>query len=104
MDKRFQVFVSSTYEDLQQERQEVMHALLELDCIPSGMELFPAADDTQWTVITQVVDECDYYILVIGGRYGSIGPEALSFTEMEYRYALDKGKPTIAFIHKDPGS
>lgn len=40
MDKRFQVFVSSTYEDLQEERREVMQALLELDCIPAGMELF----------------------------------------------------------------
>ena len=40
MDRKHQVFVSSTYEDLQKERQEVMHVLLELDCIPSGMELF----------------------------------------------------------------
>ena len=41
-EKRYQVFVSSTYEDLQEERREVMQALLELDCIPAGMELFPA--------------------------------------------------------------
>ena len=51
-DRKFQVFVSSTYEDLQQERQEIMHALLELDCIPSGMELFPAANEDQWSLIT----------------------------------------------------
>ena len=44
MDKRYQVFVSSTFEDLQEERKEVMQALLELDCIPAGMELFPAAN------------------------------------------------------------
>ena len=48
MDKRYQVFVSSTYMDLREERQEVIQALLELDCIPSGMELFPASDETQW--------------------------------------------------------
>ena len=46
-DKKYQVFVSSTYQDLQEERQEIMHALLELDCIPSGMELFPAANEDQ---------------------------------------------------------
>jgi len=51
MDKRYQVFVSSTYADLQEERQEVMQALLELDCIPAGMELFPAANEDQWTLI-----------------------------------------------------
>ncbi|HDV1518665.1 TPA: DUF4062 domain-containing protein, partial [Salmonella enterica subsp. enterica serovar Aberdeen] len=39
MDKRYQVFVSSTFADLEEERQEVMQALLELDCMPAGMEL-----------------------------------------------------------------
>ena len=104
MEKRFQVFVSSTYEDLQEERQEVMHALLELDCIPSGMELFPAANESQWSLIKKVIEDCDYYVLVIGGRYGSGGPDRISYTEMEYRHALEIGKPTIAFLHKDPGS
>ena len=83
MEKRYQVFVSSTFRDLELERQEVMHALLELDCTPSGMELFPAANETQWNLIKKVIDDCDYYVLVIGGRYGSIGPEGISYTEME---------------------
>lgn len=103
MEKRYQVFVSSTFRDLEAERQEVMHALLELDCIPSGMELFPAANETQWNLIKKVIDDCDYYVLILGGRYGSIGPEGISYTEMEYRYALATGKPTIAFLHRSPG-
>ena len=41
MDKRFQVFVSSTYADLQEERQKVIQALMEMDCIPAGMVLAP---------------------------------------------------------------
>ena len=104
MDKKYQVFVSSTYEDLRVERQEVIHALLELDCIPSGMELFPAADEDQWSLITGVIDECDYYLLILGGRYGSTGNDGIGYTEMEYRYALEIGKPIIAFLHKDPNS
>ncbi len=103
MDKRYQVFISSTYADLQDERQEVIQALLELDCIPAGMELFPAASEDQWTLIKQVIDDCDYYMVIVAGRYGSIGPDGLSFTEMEYRYALDSGKPIIGFLHRDPG-
>lgn len=103
MEKRFQVFVSSTYQDLQEERQEVMHALLELDCIPSGMELFPAASENQWSLIKRVIDECDYYVLIVAGRYGSIGTDGIGYTEMEYRHALSVNKPTIAFLHKDPG-
>ncbi len=104
MEKRYQVFISSTYADLQDERQEVMQALLELDCIPSGMELFPAANEDQWSLIKRVIDDCDYYVVILGGRYGTIGPDGKSYTEMEYRYALDREKPILGFIHKDPGS
>lgn len=104
MEKRYQVFVSSTFRDLEVERQEVMHALLELDCIPSGMELFPAANESQWNLIKRVIDDCDYYILILAGRYGTISPEGVSYTEMEYRYALSTGKPIIAFIHRKPGN
>lgn len=103
MEKRYQVFVSSTFRDLEHERQEVMHALLELDCMPSGMELFPAANESQWNLIKKVIDDCDYYILILAGRYGSISPDGISYTEMEYRYAIASGKPTIAFLHRDPG-
>lgn len=104
MEKRYQVFVSSTYADLQDERQEVMQALLELDCIPAGMELFPAANEDQWTLIKKVIDDCDYYIVILAGRYGSIGPDGLSYTEMEYRYAIETGKPVIGFVHRNPGT
>lgn len=104
MDKRFQVFVSSTFVDLQEERRQVMQALLELDCIPAGMELFPAADETQWALIQRVIDDCDYYVLIIGGRYGSTDHEGVSFTEREYDYAISRHLPVLAFIHADPAS
>lgn len=104
MDKRYQVFVSSTYIDLQDERKEVMQALLELDCIPAGMELFPASNDDQWTLIKKVIDDSDYYILILGGRYGSVNTKGMGYTEMEYRYAIETNKPVIAFLHKEPGN
>lgn len=104
MDKRYQVFVSSTFEDLQEERKEVMQALLELDCIPAGMELFPASNDDQWTLIKRVIDDCDYYLLIIGGRYGSINENGISYTQMEFEYALEKGKPIISFLPKNPSN
>ena len=101
MNKRYQVFVSSTYEDLQDERKTVMQTLLQMDCIPCGMELFPASDDDQWTFIKKVIDDCDYYILVLGGRYGSTNQDGMGYTEMEYRYAVNSGKPVAAFVIKD---
>ena len=102
MDKIYQVFVSSTFTDLQDERKEVMQALLELDCMPAGMELFPASSDDQWSLIKRVIDTCDYYLLIIGGRYGSINTDGKSYTQMEFEYALEKGKPIISFLPKSP--
>ena len=91
MDKRYQVFLSSTYADLKDERRAVIQALMEMDCIPAGMELFPSTDDEQFSFIKKVIDDCDYYVLIIGGRYGSTTPEGLSYTEQEYDYARGRG-------------
>ncbi|MGA9995249.1 MAG: DUF4062 domain-containing protein [Pyrinomonadaceae bacterium] len=104
MEKKYQVFVSSTYQDLIEERQHVIHALLELDCIPSGMELFPAADEDQWSLIKSVIDDCDYYLVIIGGRYGSTDSNGKSYTQLEYEYAISTGKPVIGFLHGRPKS
>jgi hypothetical protein len=101
---RHQVFVSSTFRDLIEERRQVMQALLELDCMPAGMELFPASDDDSWTLIRQVIDESDYYIVIVGGRYGSVHETGLSYTRMEYEYALGQNKPVLGFLHADPDS
>lgn len=101
-EKRYQVFVSSTFTDLKDERHEVIRALLELDCIPVGMELFPASDDDAWTLIKRVIDQSDYYIVMSAGRYGSTHPETgVSYTEMEFDYAEEIGIPILAFLHSD---
>lgn len=101
---RHQVFVSSTFTDLAAERAEVIQAIWELDCIPTGMEAFVASNEGQWDVIKRVIDECDYYVLIIGGRYGSITPEGMSYTEKEYRYAKEINLPVLAFVHGEPES
>jgi hypothetical protein len=104
MDKRYQVFVSSTYADLKEERQHIIQALMEMDCIPAGMELFPAADEEQWEFIKKVINDCDYYLLLIGGRYGSITPDGVSYTEKEFNFAIEKGLKVVAFVHQNPGN
>ncbi|BCV54918.1 DUF4062 domain-containing protein [Shewanella algae] len=102
MDKRYQVFLSSTYADLKEERQHVIQALMEMDCIPAGMELFPAADEEQWEFIKKVIDDCDYYLLVVGGRYGSTTDDGISYTEKEFDYAIEQGLKVVALIHGAP--
>lgn len=98
MDKKYQVFISSTYTDLIEERKKAQEILLMADCIPAGMEAFVAANDEQFEVIKKVIDLCDYYVLIIGGRYGSINETTgLSYTEMEYDYAVSQGIPVLVF-------
>lgn len=104
MDKRYQVFVSSTFTDLEEERKHIIQTLMEMDCIPAGMELFPAVDEEQWDFIKKVIDDCDYYLLLIGGRYGSLSPAGISYTEMEYDYAVSKGMKVIALVHGEPNN
>ncbi len=56
----------------------------------AGMELFPATDKGAWHVIERSLQECDFYLLISGGRYGSLknGTEK-SYTELEYELARD---------------
>ena len=99
---KYQVFISSTYSDLVEERKKILDILLIADCIPAGMENFVATDDEQFNVIKRVIDMCDYYILIIGRRYGSVNEKTgISYTEMEYNYAVDKGIPVLVFALDD---
>lgn len=100
--KKYQVFISSTYTDLIEERKKVQEILLMADCIPAGMEAFVATTEEQFQIIKKVIDFCDYYVLILGKRYGSINPETgLSYTEMEYEYAVSKGVPVLVFALDD---
>lgn len=103
MDKRYQVFISSTFTDLKEERKAIIEGLLNAKYIPAGMEMFAASNDEQFKYIKKIIDTCDYYVLIVGARYGSINPTTgISFTEQEYDYAIEKGIPVLAFLHDDP--
>ena len=97
-DTKYQIFISSTYTDLIKAREEVIKAILRLYHFPIGMEMFSADNETQWTVIRRTIEKSDYYILIIGHRYGSETREGLSFTEKEFDYAREKKIPVLAFI------
>lgn len=95
---KYQVFISSTYKDLVGARSEVIAVILKLYQIPLGMEMFSADNDEQWEVIKDTIDNSDYYLLIIGHRYGSLTKEKISYTEKEFNYAKSKNIPILAFI------
>lgn len=102
MEKKYQVFISSTFRDLKTARLKVRDAILSIYHFPVGMEMFGAADEDQWQIIKKDIDESDYYVLIIGKCFGSEVPgEGISYTQKEFRYAVSQGIPVLAFLMKD---
>lgn len=97
MNKKYQIFVSSTYEDLKEERDLVIKAILEMGHFPVGMEMFSAGDEQQWDLIKKQIDDCDYYVVISAFRYGSMDGNT-GYTEKEYDYAKSIEVPTLGFV------
>ena len=105
MNKKYQIFISSTYTDLIEERGKLQDTILSMSHFPVGMELFSAADEKQWSIIQKTIDTSDYYVLIIGNKYGTVIEEGddkgISYTEKEYHYAEQRGIPILAFLVSD---
>ena len=102
MKRKLQVFISSTYLDLIEERQAAVSAILKAGHIPAGMELFTAGDRSQLDTINSWIDESDVYMLILGGRYGAVEPTSnVSYTELEFDYAASQNKPMFSVVIKD---
>lgn len=97
-EKKYQIFISSTFSDLEEAREKVSKVILGLHHFPIGMEMFSAGDLEQWEVIQDTINVSDYYILIVGQRYGSLAADGMSYTEKEYDYAKAQGIPILAFI------
>jgi hypothetical protein len=97
MDIKYQVFVSSTFQDLELERRVVIEQILNLGHVPVGMEVFQVGDEAQWSYIKRRISECDYYVVIVAERYGSEQDDK-SYTQMEYEFAIDRKIPTVAFL------
>lgn len=102
MEKKYQIFISSTYDDLKEERKKVQDTILSMYHFPIGMEMFSAADEEQWEIIKETIDSSDYYVLIIANRYGTLIEKGedigISYTEKEYRYAKSRNIPILVFI------
>ena len=105
MDKKYKVFISSTKNDLKEERKKIQDTLLSMGCIPQNMETFYATDLSTWDHLKNVLSTCDYCVIIVAARYGSICEQTgKSFTQMEYEYAKFINIPIGRFLHEDPDS
>ena len=73
---------------------------MDAEHIPAGMELFGGAG-TVIDTIKKWIDASDIFMLLLGGKYGSIyEEEGISYTEWEYNYAKLIEKKGLINIEK----
>ena len=105
MRRKYQVFISSSFEDLKDARQELIKATLRKDHIPFGMEMLKAGSERSLDVIEKHIKSSDIFVIMVGARFGSLVDDRtndpLTFTEKEYELAIDYKLPIIAFLIDD---
>lgn len=97
--KKLQVYLSSTYTDLIEERRAAIDAILSSGNIPAGIQHLSVDDECQAAMIRRWIDESDVYLLMIGERYGSTDPvSGKSYIQLEYEYAVANNKPLFTIM------
>jgi len=96
------VFVSSTFNDLQEYREKIYRALRRAGHEDVTAEFYSTKREPTVARRLALLASCDLYVGIFAWRYGPIpsenNPEGFSITEMEYREALDLGKPCLIFL------
>jgi hypothetical protein len=96
MTKPVRIFISSTWEDLQPEREAVEKALQRMqDTTFAGMEYFGSRPETPKEASLAEVDRSHIYVGIFAHRYGS------GITEAEYRRAKELGLPCLIYFKDD---
>lgn len=103
--KRPTVFVSSTCYDLKQVREDIkdfFENTYGFEAILSEFNSFPIdpAIGTCDNCLNNVDNYADFFILIIGNRYGYITEQGKSITNLEYLHAKAKGIPIFVFVDK----
>lgn len=92
------VYVSSTAQDLQEQRRTVIDAVRRTGCEPVAMESYGADGRRPIEVCLADVASCEVYVGIVAWRYGSCPPgETKSFTHLEYESAVSLGKHILLF-------
>lgn len=98
-EKRYQVFYSTSGEDTRNERLQLTQALSAIGCFTVGLEQRTPLSST---LARRQIDESDYVVMLIGGKYGEQSVTGESYLHLEYKYAVTKNKPIIVFMAKHP--
>lgn len=101
IDKRYHVFISTTGADMQPERSVLAQTLASLGFFSWGLE---TRTPLTTAFARRQIDDCDYFVLLLGSRYGDLSASGVSYVHLEYIYAITKQKPILVIMHESPDS
>ena len=99
------VFISSTFYDLRQVREDLERFVKELGYEPVRNETGAIPYDKREKLETSAyreVELCDVLVAIVGGRYGSesLDDPGYSISQAELRRALDRGIQVFIFVER----
>jgi len=94
--------ISSTVEDLAQEREAADRAILGLGLTRFRAETFGSVPHPPKVICALLAEQCDLFVLIIGQRYGyMIESEGISVVEFEYEVARAQNPEKILLYVKE---
>ena len=102
MSAPFSVFVCSTFDDLEQEREAVLDAIRRVQSRHNAMEFFGARPGRPIDVCLDEVRISDLLVVIVGLKYGSLpsGME-VSYSQAEYEEGARLEKPCLVYLRDD---
>ena len=101
LDKRYQVFISTSGAEMQSERIILSQTLVGMGFFSWGLE---QRTPLNTAFARRQIDDCDYVVILLGSQYGEQSVSGVGYMHLEYIYAVTKQKPIIVFMHEDPAS
>ena len=100
--RKYEVFISSTSQDLGAVRDVLIQTTLRCGHFPSAMELFIAGGARDMEYIEDCIRKSDIFVILVGARYGSeVEGSGKTYTQLEYELAIKHEKPILAFLVND---
>ena len=98
-DTRYQVFISTSGNEMQPERAVLAQTLIGMGFFSWGLE---QRTPLSTSIARRQIDDCDYVVILLGSQYGEQSVSGVGYMHLEYIYAMTKQKPVIVFMHEEP--
>jgi tetratricopeptide (TPR) repeat protein len=102
MSDSFTVFVCSTFDDLEQEREAVLDAIRRVRQGHNAMEFFGAQPGRPIDVCLDEVRRSELLVVIVGLKYGSLPADmGISYSQAEYEEGVRLEKPCLVYLRDD---